>query len=240
MTTEQEITEFYRKNSPILPTYPSRRHYRLKLQNGQFLKIPKLINNPKLLQAFFLHFKPLAVYHTVSTWLAPNLIGAKNKTYIHHSKWLSNSFLFSDLVLDFDKEDASISNISYSIKTLQTLFPTKKMKLIQTGEGYHLHVLEWNREVLAKYPSPFDRETKDLSLRRKILSSLKKLNFKFDYNTLLDTRRLVRVENTLHENGNIIKQVPLTEFAESGVESIELAQYNETSRRIWETSSKAV
>jgi hypothetical protein len=125
---------------------------------------------------------------------------------------LNNIFLGSDYIMDFDDKDYHNGS-----EGSQNQLKLSKLKLnelgfndfltMRTGKGYQLLVMDFNAWAKKdiKVVMPRDRE---FQYQRKMAELTKKLleaKITWDYKVSTDTRRIFRVPNTLHNNGNIIK-----------------------------------
>ena len=131
---------------------------------------------------------------------------------IRTEHFLNNVFLGSDYIMDFDDKDypngseGSQSQLKLSKLKLNEL-GFKDFLTMRTGKGYQLLVMDFNAWAKKdmKAVMPRDRE---FQYQRKMAELTKKLleaKIIWDYKVSTDTRRIFRVPNTLHNNGNIIR-----------------------------------
>ena len=199
------------------------RQYKLR-KNERWFILNKKIRTDKQLLSYLYIIQPTDVYQSVSYWLNPTRLGGKkfnapeykgNKGKIkeaHANYFLSSIFLGSDYIMDFDDKDYkngqedSRSNLQLAKLKLQEL-GFKKFLTMRTGRGYQLLVMdfnEWAKKDM-KAVMPRDREDFYISKMRKLTRILLNSKIVWDYKVSVDTRRIFRVPNSVHNNGNIIK-----------------------------------
>ena len=205
------------------------RQYKLRRIEGKgekWLVIRKKIRTPEQLASYIGPFKPTDVYQTISYWLNPDKLSTKkttlpeyrgNKETLKEAKiraFLGNMFIGSDYIMDFDDKDYakgmvdSLDNVKLAKLALNKL-GMKEFMLMRTGRGYQLLVFDfngWAKNGL-KATMPRDREYAYLQRMKKLTELLKSMGIKWDYGVSCDTRRICRVPNTTHNNGNLIRIV---------------------------------
>lgn len=164
-------------------------------------------------------------YNTVSWWLNPQMLTRKHvalpeyrtkkdKKRIKEARiqaFLSNIFLGSDYIMDFDDKDyqngqsEALENVKLAKLALSEL-GFNDFLLMRTGRGYQLLVFDFNKWAKQgmKAVMPRDREQFYLQKMKKLTEMLKAKGIKWDYDVSCDTRRICRVPNTYHNNGNLI------------------------------------
>ena len=210
--------------SPFILRNSQFRQYKLR-KNDKWYIIRKKIRSSEQLLRYIEKMQPTDVYQTVSWWLNPNSLSGKranlpkyngkNKTQIKYARinhFLNNIFLGSDYIMDFDDKDYKAgqdegrSNLQLAKLKLQEL-GFKEFLTMRTGKGYQLLVMdfnEWAKKDM-KAVMPRDREDFYLSKMRTLTKILLASKIKWDYGVSVDTRRIFRVPNSVHNNGNIIK-----------------------------------
>ena len=199
------------------------RQYKMRKGDKWFILNKKIRRDNQLLE-YMLKIQPTDVYQTVSYWLNPTRLGSKkfnspkytgDKKIIKGAKlshFLANLFLGSDYIMDSDDkdytngQDESRSNLQLAKLKLQEL-GFKEFLSLRTGRGYQLLVMdfnEWAKKDM-KAVMPRDREEFYLLKMRKLTKILLDAKIKWDYKVSIDTRRIFRVPNTLHNNGNIVR-----------------------------------
>lgn len=211
--TKDQIKEYYKNHSIRLPEKPNRRQYRIVTYEGDMRKIKRQIHKPEELQPILIKETPIAVYYTHSYFLAPDRVRSKNKNLKPGYKWLDNIFLGSDYVIDFDEEHSEEMNIANTIQMLREE-GFQDMELRQTGNGFHLIVKDFTKRYCKQnIPNPKDRENHHKQKKEKLTTKLKNKGAKFDYPISIDTRRIIRLPNSLHQNGTIIRKIPLNDMS---------------------------
>ena len=210
--------------TPILLHNSKFRQYKLR-KNDKWYVIRQKIRSPEQLLWFIEKYQPTDVYQTVSWWLNPQSLNGKranlpdyngrNKKQIKEAKikhFLANTFLGSDYIMDFDDKDysdrseGSQSNLRLAKLKLWEL-GFKDFLTMRTGKGYQLLVKdfnEWAKKGI-KATMPRDREYQYQRKMNELTKILLQAKIKWDYKVSIDTRRVFRVPNTIHNNGNIIK-----------------------------------
>lgn len=220
-----ERRSFYAANLPILPPYARWRQFKFRLESGLFKSIRERIRKPEHLQFMCLRYLPLDVYCTVSCWLQPDYLTARGLGFDPKQRGnpslrvppntgsnvlSSNLFLWSDLVLDLDSAHCSPKNIHRLYLWAQSRF--SKVSWYQTHSGFHIWCFPWFR---SSHPDPRQREAEDQGKRRELIAELRFLRLQCDFSILSDTRRLVRVANTLHREGVVIRKLDHPPFVSS-------------------------
>ena len=220
--SKQGNTVAYQTIPKILPNSQFRQ-YKLR-KNERWFVLNKKIRTSQQLLEYINKINPTDVYQSVSYWLNPTRLGSKkfnaptykgDKTIIkeaHSNYFLSSIFLGSDYIMDFDDKDYkngqedSRSNLELAKLKLQEI-GFKEFLTMRTGRGYQLLVMdfnEWAKKDM-KAVMPRDREDFYLVKMRKLTRMLLASKIRWDYRVSVDTRRIFRVPNSVHNNGNIIK-----------------------------------
>jgi hypothetical protein len=210
--------------SPFILHNSQFRQYKLRKKDKWYI-IRKKIRSPEHLLGYIEKMQPTDVYQTVSWWLNPNSLSGKranlpeyngrNKKEIKKAKiehFLNSIFLGSDYIMDFDDKDYSNGS-----EGSQSQLKLSKLKLneiglkdfltMRTGKGYQLLVMDFNAWAKKdmKAVMPRDREFQYQRKMEELTKKLLEAKITWDYKVSTDTRRIFRVPNTLHNNGNIIK-----------------------------------
>ncbi len=198
---------------PILLYNSKFRHYRIKCigknRKEYFKKLNKKIYNSKQLKNYLDRYNPIDVYQTISWWFNPQLLGSRRN--VKGFPLLNNFFLGSDYLMDFDIGDYTnklemINNVKLAILSLREVGFIHYI-LLRTGQGYQLIITDFNIKTKEKLKAVFprDREYAYGMKMKELTDKLIKMKVKWDWRVSIDTRRLCRVPNTLHRNGNTIK-----------------------------------
>ncbi len=196
---KEKISEdFYKKNVPILLPQSNWRQYRVRLWNNEWYKIPDRITDSKTLQRWLISLKPRDVYFMTGRFLNPQHVGPKKWKGKPGYKWDYNLFLGGELYFDIDHKN--LDEINKIIEDLKKE-NFKKIVLIKTGNGYHIHVYDFEKhfDYLKGIDNPFEREFKYKRVKTLIAERYSE-KYDIDKQITLDTRRILRVPNTMHGN----------------------------------------
>lgn len=215
---------------PVLFKQSQFRQYRLRLSGNTFFKIKEKIYNPEQLKAILDKLRPTDTYQTVSMWLNPAFLGAKNitkpkyplprhllyqRTESRINAILDNLFLSSNYLMDFDLKDYKDSSEMLSNVSLARLFlqehGMKDQLLMKTPSGgRQLLVMDFDKWANIHIANPRDREYA-YSRKMKVLTDmLIKANIHWDDKVSLNTRAVFRTANTI---GGLYKnKVQLIDF----------------------------
>jgi DNA primase catalytic subunit len=184
---EEKIASFYQTHDVILPPDFSYRIFLLRKEKfwfrvWQFKDIAVL--KEKLIEQ-----KPISAYVSVAVYLYPDEVESK---YTKHSK-ISDLMIRNDLVIDLDNQD--IFNLRRAYNFLKKIF--NEFMFVKTPHGFHIWVLDFyekNKEEIVRFNN---FEMKILEKKRKICRWLLSKKVDLDYAVSIDTRRFVRVWNSL-------------------------------------------
>ncbi|MHB1764736.1 MAG: hypothetical protein ACYCS1_04255 [Gammaproteobacteria bacterium] len=198
---------------PVLLNNTKWRHYRLRIKTDkdeQWIKVKSKIYKNYQLKKYLDLINPTDVYQSVSWWLNPQDLGARGKRIAGYPI-LNNFFLGTDYLMDFDLKDYTnrdelFSNINLARMELKNLGMNKE-KLIKTGRGYQLLEEDFNRWANIHVIDPRDREKAYQAKMSALTDMLLKRRIKWDSDVSRDSRRVFRVINTKHFNGEIIKLI---------------------------------
>ena len=191
--SREAIKEFYEKNDVILPDSSGFRQYRfidcITLNNKKKRAhiVQETIKTPKDLKRHLLRYLPRNVFYSTSLWLCP-----RNVRAIGQGSFSDNVYLGSDLVFDFDSEDIDQA-FSEAISLYSELKKKYEPKYTSAsgGKGYHL---------VFNYTSK-GSEDKDKVAKKKIFERYTDNMKTVDPSITFDTRRILRVLNSLHPSG---------------------------------------
>jgi DNA primase catalytic subunit len=107
------IRSYYQDNLPDLSSLTdlTRRHFRILLPSGTFLKVQDRIRDGATLQQWLVRYRPSDVYYSTSCWLSPENIGSREKTPLS-----ANIFLSSEIVFDIDRSPFSLKKLELAHK----------------------------------------------------------------------------------------------------------------------------
>jgi len=197
-----------------LPYDFQHRCIKLLLENGSWLKVWR-VRSPDELRQKLIKFHPVAAYISTSTYLDPLHVSLKWKTQRRGEyKVRQNTIMTSDFVPDFDDR--------YYNEALKKYVPTdakedvqkahdylkdeagfRKFKTANTKRGFHLWVLDsYEKRCRGKGPiRSHERELFMLHEKRNLANELLQHGVHFDYKVTVDTRRVVRLWGSLHQDG---------------------------------------
>lgn len=203
--TQQQIQGYYKVANIELPPDPQFRHFRFRTGKDHWFKVYKKVHSPEDLRKFLVPLYPLDAYVTVSRWLNPTLLGPK-KPKDAGFKILKNHFLGSEYVMDFDVKDFESVEETQKMyeRAVNTLVDMgfHRFEFIQTGGGYQLWVLDFEeRWVKKRISHPLSNENHYMHRMRKLTQILRDKDISWDHKVSCDTRRVVRIWNSLHRSG---------------------------------------
>ena len=200
---KSELRQFYLDHPPDISmiTDLNRRHFRMVLPNGRFLKIKDVIRNTDDLQKWLQRLVPLHVYYTTGTWLNPVILSPRPKE--RGSGFLDSGIILShDIAFDIDRTPLLKRNIEAARQ--------ESLRLLDhmTGQGYELkyiafsgskgfHVVfrDTEREII---PDPYEREMEFIRERTELTKEILDSGIDIDTTVTKDTRRIIRVPGTIN------------------------------------------
>lgn len=147
------------------------------------------------------------IYVSVALFLNPTTIRGKKVRGIRKGYvWADNCFLKGDFVLEIDSFDKN--NILKAYMELRKL-GFEKFFYVKTSRGLHIWVLDfwekWCEKEMNGKMKPREKEEKYGELKIKLAKYLENKGIDFDFQTTIDTRRVVRMPDTYHKNGYFCK-----------------------------------
>ena len=198
-----ELRRFYLDHPPDLSmiTDLNRRHFRMVLPNGRFLKIKDVIRNTSDLQKWLQRLAPLHVYYSTSTWLNPVVLSPRPKK--PGPGFLDSGIILShDIAYDIDRTPLLRRNIEDARnETLKLLtYMTKKgydLKYIafSGSKGFHIVFKDKPREII---PDPYTREMNLIKEKTALTNEILNAGIDIDTTVTKDTRRIFRVPGTIN------------------------------------------
>ncbi len=204
-----EIQDFYKAHPPDISIISdiNKRHFRMVLPSGRFLKIPDIIRTRQNLQNWLVRLKPLDVYYTTSCWLDPTSIRPRPKT--RGDSFLRSGILLSnDILFDIDITPLSRRNLDRArVDTLALLDHLgsngykSKYIAFSGSKGFHLSFVDPDQKAI---PDPFDREMDVIKRRKDLVKEIEGAKFLIDPTVTCDSRRIVRVPGTINSKTGIV------------------------------------
>jgi DNA primase catalytic subunit len=175
------------------------RHVRFRIKKN-WVKIVDRIRNRNDIDKWIEKLQPDDVYISVAQYLNPSSAGAKDVKEGY--RWADSCLLRGDFVLEMDTFD--VGNIKAAVRILNEK-GYKKLFFVRTRRGVHIWVLDFWEKRLNDEAHPFLRESYYGNLKKILADVLENAGIEFDYNTSIDTRRVVRLPNSWHSSGVFCK-----------------------------------
>lgn len=198
-----ELRQFYLDHPPDLSmiTELNRRHFRMVLPNGRFLKIKDIIRNTDDLQKWLQRLAPLHAYYTTSTWLNPVVLSPRPKK--PGPGFLDSGIILShDIAFDIDRTPLLKKNIeaarSETLKLVDLMIEKGyRLKYIafSGSKGFHAVFHDTDREII---PDVYKREMNYIEERTQLTEEILELGIDIDTTVTKDTRRIIRVPGTIN------------------------------------------
>lgn len=194
--------EFYKTAQLEAP--PDLKHRQIKLHcGGAWVIRPALTDRPiktiEDLRPILVELEPTAVYVSVSTYLHPELVSARGLKTAGYPQ-LSNCILGSDFVIDIDHSVNLLLDINKAYNYLVHK-GFKEFKFVRTKRGTHIWVLDFYQKRCTMRKKPVIREYYIEYQRTLLADELQHNEVNFDYKVSTDTRRVVRLWGSLHNDG---------------------------------------
>jgi DNA primase catalytic subunit len=181
------------------------RHFRFRLADGTFYKVPRKIRVWSDLKKQLLSTLPLDVYYSSACWLNPHKLGSRTE-----EKILENIMISCDLAFDIDVNGEEIPNLEEARKQAISLknFLTSKHIVIRYlafsgSKGFHVVSNDpWNEET--GFEDPAKRERNAIEKRKQIVKEAKSQGLVFDEKVTVDTRRIIRLPGTINSKTGLI------------------------------------
>ena len=198
-----ELRALYRKNPPDLSGIPdiSRRHFRVALASGTFMKIPDVIRDATVLQKWLVRLSPHHVYYSTASWLNP--VTLKPRPSKPGPDFLKSGIILShDIAFDIDRTPLLRKNLEAArcdALRLLNFMNGKGYQLIYCAfsgsKGFHLVYRDHDSEKLA---DPYEREMAFIKNRTKLVEEVLGEGIVVDSSVTKDTRRIIRVPGTIN------------------------------------------
>lgn len=197
------LREFYADHPPELDSITDlgRRHFRLLMPNGRFLKIKDRIGSAQDLQRWLVRLQPLDVYYSTSTYLNPTTVASRPRKTSDY--WGPGNIVLShDVAFDIDRRPLSLLNLERARKDslrLQELvtglgYPLKYVAF-SGSKGFHL-VFEDPEKAIE--PDHRLREKEIIERRKGLIALVAGEGIEVDQAVTIDTRRIIRLPGTVN------------------------------------------
>ena len=161
------------------------------------------------LQNKLLRFEPVAVYLSVFRALNPSKVKAKIRNFKGAGyKMATNLFYGADLVIEIDSKNKD--NLNKVLFLLERDFGFTEFNVFETGRGYHVWIREFYNDCNSfcrentKIQLPQDREEFNSKWRIAIATHLVNQKCNIDYDTTIDTRRVLRLPYSIYKKKQLI------------------------------------
>jgi hypothetical protein len=196
---------FYEHNLPDLSciTDLPHRHFRILLPRGTFFKLQRQVRSAEALQRWLIRYRPSDVYYSTGCWLAPAMLGRRERTPLSR-----NILLSSDIVFDIDRPPFSYENLDLArLDTLKLLAFCDSRGLavryiaFSGSKGFHVVCADPRHY---NDPSPLRREDRAREFRKEIIGQVLAEGIAIDTKITADTRRIIRVPGTINSKTGFV------------------------------------
>jgi len=201
----EKFSSWYRtKWTPWVPTDSNWHHYRVETFDGKWKKLwDKRIRSGSILRKNLLKptiFPPRNVYYSVLKWLDPKSLGSSK---------VGNYCLGGSLIFDIDVKTSEIYGDETIEKGTEAIFNLEEFLTKTYGfsdyacafsgkRGFHLYVKDFDPFNFGKKNAQRSRESIEKEMRTTITRKVLDMGLTIDAQVTSDTRRIVRLPNTLH------------------------------------------
>jgi DNA primase catalytic subunit len=197
------------------------RHFRFRLADGSFYKVPRKIRVWSDLKRQFLNKLPLDVYYSTACWLNPHKLGSRTE-----GKILENVIISCDLVFDIDVNGEEIQDLEQARQqaiSLKNLLVSKAFDVrylaFSGSKGFHVVSNDpWIDEK--RFEDPVKREKDAIEKRKQIVNEAKAQGLFFDEKVTIDTRRIIRLPGTVNSKTGLVCTVLSDSQAKLGMDKI--------------------
>ncbi|MBI4029359.1 MAG: hypothetical protein HY376_03255 [Candidatus Blackburnbacteria bacterium] len=224
---QTQMAGFNLNRDCVLPPDSEHRQFRLKLADKSFVKVRQRINSSEDLKRWLNFFNPTDVYVSVSTWLNPEAVSARNITKTGRSpkagwKQADLVLLGSNYFADFDAKDY-VNGLQGAFRVMLGMWELLKQKdfkdfvFVRTGKGFQLWTFGVYQSLPKKIPRVKDRLdyverakkklTTELAAKLEVqyAAELKRKEFAADYPQSRNTLQIGRVWGSVHNNGTVVE-----------------------------------
>lgn len=203
MLTKQEIRNYY-KTTQNLVLLPNSQFRQYKFFDGKrWIILKKKIRTVEELREQLIKHAPIEAFWSVSLFLNPERIEFRKQSSITDKLFLSSTGF-----LDFDSRDGDLEQVKKDVSKAYMFLKGrdyKGLKLVFSGRGFHLY---FKLNGKTAFGNPEHRMRYYKALKMKLLQNLEHLDLKtLDYGTSIDIFRISRIIGSLHNNGQVCREV---------------------------------
>ncbi len=221
-----QIKSYYRSNPVDLKTTsPVKfRHFRFRLEDTSFYKVKCKIRDSRDLREHLVKKAPLDVYYSTACWLNPHILGSRVEKDV-----LKNLMISCDLAFDIDRggklklEGARQQAIGIN-EFLKSKGISVRYSAFSGSKGFHVVCDDpWNDEITEE--NPWKRESEAIRRRKRIVQEAKERGIVFDEKVTVDTRRIIRLPETINsKTGSVCTVLSKKELESDIYEIVKLAR----------------
>lgn len=213
------IRKYYKVADLYLPPNSRWRQFRFILFTGEMIKIKDRITSIDQLRKHLIRLVPKHVYYTLSEFIDPTVIGPR---YIKNEGYTLayNLFMRKDTAFDIDSDDLSDATVRAKKLVSELSKMSHPTETIYSGSrGFHVKSLH-PPEIIEE--NPRKREYKYRLYSEDLVAKLKSRGAYADWQTTIDTRRIIRLPLTIHGTTmNICEKVDdLDTFKPRGIDTV--------------------
>lgn len=218
----EQIYEYYSsdKFEPIMPRHTNFRHFRFKLSDKSWRKVPEKISTKEELIKWIIKLGGCDIYYSITEWFNPHIVSAKGMSGTYFVA--DNLILNNDLVFDIDAtEPVTLNRLDIARKSTYNIYEIMRRYVRQyeleylafTGlKGFRLVYKDRNIELPTNARERLDYiETKRNLFIDEIHEKLNRGKFgfykvksKFDEKVTTNVMGVIRVLGTVHSSTGYI------------------------------------
>lgn len=194
-----DLKTYYQNADLFLLPNSNRRQYKFRLGKDRFFVVRDMIKNVELLRHWLVKFLPLDAYVSRAAYIDPTVVGPKVYKTRAGFNLSNNLFLYCDAVIEID--NTNFENLLNAWEFMKAK-GYKDFLFVQTFRGWHYWIFDWRKDIeVLEHPKL--RENKFSQEIKKLCNELRMAKISFDENTTKDTRRILRIPESVHSKGVI-------------------------------------
>lgn len=202
------------KFQPYLPYDVSQRHFRLRTEDGLWIKIPKRIKTKEDLVEQILKFNGEIIYIGTATWLNPTRLGPKTQ----YRSIADRTLLNHRVVFDIDAEALTLDHLDHcrqtTIKLLDYMSSKERYELeFITFTGLKGFGLSYHDHQLTLPLDPRKRISYIEKERREFINSMPE-ELKID-DCVYDITRVTKLPGSLHHTGLVCTRLTRADLSQN-------------------------